>query len=330
MDIVIAVVVLVFSITGGMMVYTDPQALRGLYIAGNMLIIVAISWSIYRRRWPPFAPVLGWVLVGLGLSMAANLGAIAAGLVRLWLLLIAVSVMTITSYLPSAAIVSGLRLAALDLLPVWGLCWLSGWTDSKNIMAFYPMILFSLSLTSTSWASMGVCAAFLAGLGCRGAVLGSIVSTSFLIYPYLRRHFKLYATMGAVSFVGLVSLSRGSSAERVVYLGQAAAAFLSSPWFGVGLGELPSLGLLHAHNFIISLAAETGLIGLGFTAIAAWRLYQIRHNFIIERWHVAVLLTVLAHSMVDEPLWWPGPLLTFAVILGSIRRTPCQEKLLLS
>lgn len=324
MDIVIAAVVLVFSITGGMMVYTDPRALHGLYIVGNLLIIAAVSWSIYRRRWPPFAPVLGWVLVGLGMSMVANLNAIPAGLCRLWLLLIAVSVMTITSYLPHEKTFNGLRLAAVCLLPVWAIFWMLGWFDNKNILAFYPMIFLALSLTTVM---VGGYVAFLAVLGCRGAVLGSIVSTSFLIYPYIRRYFKLYVTIGAISFVGLVSLSPGSSAARVIYLGQAAAAFLSSPWFGVGLGELPSLCLLHAHNFLISLAAETGLIGLGFTAIAAWRLYQIRHNFIIERWHVAVLIAVLAHSLVDEPLWWPGPLLTFAIILGSIRRTPCPEKL---
>ena len=140
---------------------------------------------------------------------------------------------------------------------------------------------------------------------------------------------------GMSSLVGLLAVLRLNTAlVRFYYWRLALAAFLERPLFGYGPGGIRAFGLVveggvwhpHAHNILLSLLAEQGIIGLAGLGLAIRQAWAIRHKLQIERWQVAVLAGLAAHSMVDEPLWWPGPLLIAALVIGSIGEKQCQKK----
>ncbi len=76
----------------------------------------------------------------------------------------------------------------------------------------------------------------------------------------------------------------------------------------------------HAHNIVLQVAAEFGLLGLavGFAAGWLWLSAQRAASLSLERWWVyALLATMLAHSLLEYPLWYAYFLGTFALLLGA-------------
>lgn len=76
---------------------------------------------------------------------------------------------------------------------------------------------------------------------------------------------------------------------------------------------------LHAHNFIVSSAAELGLVGLVAMAYSVARLYLTRDTWRVAPWQAAIVTALLCHGLVDEPLYWPGPLFLAALVVGTIQ-----------
>lgn len=111
--------------------------------------------------------------------------------------------------------------------------------------------------------------------------------------------------------------------------------FAQSPLLGAGHGQYiwhhfllaqsldaPPLSAYanHAHNIVLHLMAETGLLGTGVVAagIALWLWGFRRIALGLDAWWLLVLLTILAlHSMLEYPLWYAYFLGIAAVLLGA-------------
>ncbi|HXZ96576.1 MAG TPA: Wzy polymerase domain-containing protein [Burkholderiales bacterium] len=110
--------------------------------------------------------------------------------------------------------------------------------------------------------------------------------------------------------------------------------FLQSPLLGVGWGQftwqhflygvlLKSHGLSglynHAHNIVMQLLAETGLVGTLLIVVGTtiWLHGLRRMAFDIHLWWLLALLAVIGiHSMLEFPLWYSHFLGIAAVLLG--------------
>lgn len=109
-----------------------------------------------------------------------------------------------------------------------------------------------------------------------------------------------------VTALGLVGLTAGLSALRF-----ASVANRFSGW-GASLAAMWA-HQPHSHNIAIHLAAEFGLLGLLALvfAVVGYARLQPRHG-----WPAALLAGLLAHGLIDYPLYFPGPVLVFAAVAG--------------
>jgi O-antigen ligase len=76
----------------------------------------------------------------------------------------------------------------------------------------------------------------------------------------------------------------------------------------------------HSHNIVLQITAEFGLLGLGLVLATAWLwlVAQRSATFGLERWWVlALLATLLGHSLLEYPLWYAYFLGVFALLLGA-------------
>lgn len=119
---------------------------------------------------------------------------------------------------------------------------------------------------------------------------------------------------------------------RLTYIQQAWQLFLQSPLLGAGWGEFgwnnfivtedypEQRGLTnHAHNLILHLLAEMGLVGavICCMSIVLWLLKQFKVTMTLEKWWIVMLLAVIGtHSMLEYPLWFAYFLLLSALLFG--------------
>ncbi len=135
---------------------------------------------------------------------------------------------------------------------------------------------------------------------------------------------------------GLLPQTGGSSMGIRIYMWhQALLMWSRAPLLGVGFGqyagvffeqaaELSRYHISHddrnAHNALMQLLAETGLLGAGLVCagLGAW-LWGLRRRLAAtaETWWMLCLLSVLfVHSMVEYPLWHANFLGVAAILLG--------------
>jgi O-antigen ligase len=135
---------------------------------------------------------------------------------------------------------------------------------------------------------------------------------------------------------GLLPQTGGSSMGIRIYMWhQALLMWSRAPLLGVGFGqyagvffeqaaELSRYHISHydrnAHNALMQLLAETGLLGAGLVCagLGAW-LWGLRRRLAMtaESWWMLCLLSVLfLHSMVEYPLWSANFLGGAAILLG--------------
>jgi O-antigen ligase len=117
---------------------------------------------------------------------------------------------------------------------------------------------------------------------------------------------------------------------RVSYARQALAAWWKQNIFGgVGPGGLMARWVIlqpgrdpaipnsyqpHAHNTIINLLAETGLFGLAALGLAGWQIWRQWPTW--GRWQQAALVAIAVYCMFDHALYFVGPLIVTAIVLG--------------
>lgn len=101
-------------------------------------------------------------------------------------------------------------------------------------------------------------------------------------------------------------------------------AWLSSPWTGIGWGELPyylyqhltTIGLdRNAHNLFIHFLAETGLIGTALLCIGIWCYLPTNFNSRTVPL-IAILSIQFLHSMIEFPLFYFHFLVVASIMLG--------------
>ena len=327
--IIIAAAILLLALFGGVQFYRAAPVLPVFLTMG-----VVLTWAALIQAYvhPPGVLAAGAVIYiqAMLLSALANPAILPFSLSRLTLAITAAAVLVLARRLDARALFDGLTLAGW----LWPGTWLAagwlGWGDNSNIMAIWSMLFIVAALAGRNWWFLVIHSVMLFSLTGRGAILGAGVAVLVMVWPALpaRTNTKItvYSLAGIVALLGLIAWRPQSTLIRFYYWRMAVTAFIDSPLAGVGPGGLNALLIIpepgsgfqiHAHNGIVSTAAEMGLVGLAALGLIAWLLYARRGSLVYYRWQMAALAGLLAHSLVDEPLWWPGPLLAAALIAGT-------------
>lgn len=319
---IIAGLALLLAEFGGLLAFTTPALAVGLLalLAWGGLALGSCRQASSWPMWPAVAPLV----IAFGLAGVVN-GMSPLALVRLgeWALALALLAVVYNWFLP-AQVLRGLYIAAW-LYPV--LFWFGWQGENTNIRAVWPVVFGLVAGYHRRWLLAGVYVVMLVELGSRGAILGAVAGMFVLTWPV--RLCWLAAGASAAVAVGstLTAWRPVTAANRLSYWQDALSAWRDNPVWGVGPGGLyigqliPEPGGLnyqeHAHNILISWLATTGLIGVVALAVTFLVTFYLRPH--AERWALAIMAALLAHSMVDEPLWWPGPLLLAAIVASTIR-----------
>lgn len=322
--IAIAAVILFLALFGGVQFYIKPW---GIWFVLGMMLLISFGMFIKPLYPSPsfliFFPIFAAVLIS---DMANNRDTFHTTFSRQFLFVVFLIFVLGSRYVNRSDLFNGLYLAAA-LWPGVYVIALLGWTDNKNIIAALSVVFITMSLARRNWLILVAHILLLIWLNSQGAMFGSIVAALVMTYPYWRFNIKTLV-VGLGIMTGLIAWQPAMAQIRLYYWQRAWAAFISSPAFGVGHGGLYARNIIpewgggyqiHAHNILVSTVAELGLIGLAAVAIMVFLITRFRWK--LTRWQLAIIAGVLAHSMVDEPLWWPGPLLIFAMVIGSINVT---------
>lgn len=187
----------------------------------------------------------------------------------------------------------------------------------------------------------------------RAAVVVALLLPLFAVLQFAMAHYGLatrpwFAAGAAVApitpierFVGELALGvvpeAGGSAlgTRIYMWHQALLMLFRQPLLGVGFGQYAGVFVeqaaelsryripnydRHAHNALMQLLAETGLVGAGLVCagLGGWLLgLRRRLSASAENWWMLCLLAVLlVHSMIEYPLWYGNFLGVAALLLG--------------
>ena len=330
---IVAAAILFLALFGGAQFYVKPL---GVYFVLGMMIVVIFGIFIKPLPNPPHegkGPVRGGaflifspIFIAILISNAANRDISPATFSRTILFFaFLIAILGSHELLSRSDVFNGLALAGALWPGLYLLARLSDWADNTNITATWSVIFVAISLAGRNWWVLLAHAVMLLWLNSQGAILGAIVAAGVMIYPFWRPNAKTVAIGGVGIITGLITWQPAMARIRLYYWQHAGSAFLAYPIFGVGPGGLCARNIIpewgggyqtHAHNILASTAAELGLVGLAAGVIMIWLI--TRFGWQMTRWQLAAVAGMLAHSMVDEPLWWPGPMLAFAIIIGSI------------
>lgn len=286
---------------GGMAYYQRPAV--GLTLTAGLILLA--PFSLLSRSW-------------LWLSGGAALSSVAPAAVGRLLLLAAAGGGQWLGRRLGPVFWEELETAAYIALPALAAARLSGWQENRNVLAAWLGVFTLALLARRSWLA-GVYLGVLVWLGSRGALLGLAAGSLVLFRPPWRALLAGLAALPLVAWAGRLD----TALYRLDYWTAALNAWAGSPWFGVGTGGLwagqviPEPGggwQIHAHNMAITWLAETGLVGAAIGGAGVWWLWRERPALPVAQ---AIAAALLAHGLVDEPLWWPGLLLVFALVLGA-------------
>lgn len=330
--------VLCFALFGGMSFFMNPGILELGALLGWLIICAGFVVIVTHREVTSFFIPALWIIGAMLLSSLVNFSIADFALSRVWLYTVALCAIIIGhAYLNPNDVFDGLYFAGLVWPGLWLMLTLSGWLDNSNIAAFWPLLFVVIGLyrpgnTAINLLYLVTQLLMLSWFSSRGAWLGLAVIFLIVLWPYLRGAWPLYAA-GAIVGLGLLIVHRPDTASyRLTYWFEALAAFVDAPLFGIGPGGLNAQHIinefgggyqLHAHNILISWLAQTGLVGLACLMLAIKKIYSMQ--WLIMPWQRALLAGLLAWSMVDEPLFWPGPLIAIAFIIGTIKGQTTHE-----
>jgi O-antigen ligase len=174
---------------------------------------------------------------------------------------------------------------------------------NPNITAAWLLSLAYLIPSAWPWMLFGVGA--ILSTGSRGAFLALMGTLGMARIEYA--NMRVTATiLVLVTLCFVVAVRPSTALERLQTWGEALRLFWERPLVGWGPGCYPAVaGLEHPHadNFILTVAAEMGLVGLaawGWLLVAVGRLVvrsEARARFGLAAWGI--------HNLVDDTLWWP-------------------------
>jgi len=214
-----------------------------------------------------------------------------------------------------------------------------------------PLVLgLVLSISRSAWIYVGivfVAACWTYWLGDRGRLKPLVGFSLFVVIAFASLNFVVaYSSWFSpggeqIQTLGERWVQTVSSGQarlgvqiRVYLLKEAWAMFAARPVIGVGFGEFAwnllehgasfdgrnSAMASHAHNVLLGLLAETGLLGTLCVAVplALWlRAFPWSQPGLDAGWILTVIGIQAAHSMVEYPLWHANFLGLAAVLLGA-------------
>lgn len=309
-----ALLVVIFAIGGGVRFFTSP--VWGISITAMLMAaVVPAVWLWWSGHRPLLLPAVAALLAAVLLSTLLHPGPVAIGRVILWLGTAAL--LTIAEVLP---VRRGLLWAAWIFPPLWYL-----WPDNANITGAIAAVFVLASFSAhhkAAFLPIGVNLLLLLYTGSRGAMLGLVAGMAVYLWPFVRPKW-LFVVLFPLLTVALWMIAPVTAAYRFSYWSQALAA--ASP-FGVGPGGIwlraivlePIINRpqIHAHNWAMTWFTEQGwLLGAFGLLPMAVTVPRLR----LSPWQKACLIALLVHGLVDNPLWWPGPLLLAALIAAKPR-----------
>jgi hypothetical protein len=171
-----------------------------------------------------------------------------------------------------------------------------------NLMASWLVLVLFLGCSTPLWWLWN--GAALLTTGSRGAILGLLVAIA------TRLRIRLWWAIPAllVAGIALTALRPGTALGRLDTWREAVSLFAQRPLLGWGIGcyrDVAQLvpGYLHADNAPLTVAAETGVVGL-----AAWTWLVVSVARVAARSASSARLGLLAwgvQQLVDHTLWYP-------------------------
>ena len=175
---------------------------------------------------------------------------------------------------------------------------------------------FALGLSESRVAILALAAAIAYAAWCafESRRLSGWLAIAVMLFGFALGHVAIPAHDPS-SVARLVGLPLVSS-DRQEVAGIAVMLWKASPVFGAGLGAFPA----NAHNLVLQLLAETGIAGLAIVlaGLAATLWGKLRTVSLWDGFALAAMGLVLAHSMVEFPLWYPQWLMLCALLAGSL------------
>ncbi len=223
-----------------------------------------------------------------------------------------------------------LAVAALAGIPMIIALTLSGSRSAWVFAALMPACAFLCHRVNRNRNSFRLLLVCLVSFGL--LVLAGLSGAAFDLFGGER----LAAVSGAARLVESLATGGGySELVRGMLAYYAWLQFLSAPLAGVGFGQYawnifemsarpelsmaPSIIDRHAHNLLMQLLAETGILGASCIVLplAAWFVrFPYARVSIAQSWLLALALIQLAQAMVEFPHWYAHLLGLFAVVLG--------------
>lgn len=317
----IAGLIWLLAMGGGLYYYLSPAWLTLL-----LLVFCGLA-AVDLWRWRDMRAAGSALLLGAaGLSSLVNPVIIAVSFSRLLVLGAGLGGLALGRLVNMRQLLAGAGLAALWWPWVLLLATVGGWAENRNIVsawsALFALLLFG-QRSRAAVVSIVIQICLVVWLGSRGALLGLGAGLAVLVWPYIisKRPIMLSAPAALAVAVWARPLTAG---YRLSYWQHAGAAFMGNAALGLGPGGLwanriiPEPGTagwqIHAHNAIVTGLAEGGLIWLATAgAVGLYWLWAYRW----PRPVLAALTAAAVHSMVDEPLWWPGLLIFAGILAGS-------------
>jgi O-antigen ligase len=187
--------------------------------------------------------------------------------------------------------------------------------------------LWSLRRLQAEGAKANTAKVFFIGLIPAFALLQAVVHMSWLA-----------SSAPMITAMDRMEHAGGNFSDRLNVWHAAWIMFKDAPWFGLGWGEfdwgyferasllgVSAIGqrVNHAHNLVLQLLAETGVVGLLLiiTGVAAWLLRVLRAGRRRDHYSpyfllFAVLGVIGIHAMLEYPLWYAYFLGIAALLMG--------------
>ena len=192
-----------------------------------------------------------------------------------------------------------------------------------------PVIFYTLMLTNTRSVIIGTLIAILyfgvkarsqISLNLKIGIMIFILLVIFLVITFLAGNEELYGR-SLEGFIRILSGELGTSeGDRVRAWNYGIMLFSSNPFLGVGTGNFYQEYIPYAHNIIIEIMSENGLIGL-FTILAIIGIglfYSFKAKSTTEIFVSALFLFILFVSQVSLTLWMHKSLFIWLALVVAI------------
>ena len=155
----------------------------------------------------------------------------------------------------------------------------------------------------------------------RTAMAAAAILALTVLLQFALAHSEVATTINASLSGERLFREAGTPSQRLQLWRTGLAIFADHPWLGAGIGHFPYASYItaanqpgiylgggeHAHNLIIQLLSEFGILATLFVCVLVWRWWRafIRTEWTAMQWWVAALLLVIGtHSQLEYPLWY--------------------------